>query len=168
MLLDHAFLHAAMSAATRSVALAEPVHQSALVTIGNAVLGSALLAGGRPAEAWLLLAAYDVEPGWIARWAPRLVEADLALGDVGGARSVAPIAPGRWPPRVRFDRRRAAAERAGSMVAFARGNPSPVLRGSLCRLLTTLTRCTRSPALARVLAARALASSDTRTRPCVS
>ena len=84
---------------TESVALAEHLDQSALVTIGNAVLGSVLLAAGRPERgASRLIAAYDVEPGWVCRWAPRLVEAELALGDVEGAAGLGRPDRAREPP----------------------------------------------------------------------
>ena len=56
------------------------------------MLGSVLLAMGRPQEAEPLLAAYDVEPGWTCRWAPRLVEARLALGDRPAADEAAALA----------------------------------------------------------------------------
>ena len=160
-LLDHGDVDAAMAAATESVALAEHLDQSALVTVGNAVLGSALLAAGRPAEARPLIAAYDVEPGWIARWAPRLVEAELALGDVEAA--------GRSADRAReisaaigLTGVRAAAERAGSMVAFARGDLVDAVRLALSSADHAHSMHAQlDEALARILAARALASSDT-------
>ncbi len=75
VLLERGLLPEAMAAATESVSIAERLDDSALATVGRAVLGSALLADGRPAEAAPLLAAYDVEPTWICRWSPRLVEA---------------------------------------------------------------------------------------------
>jgi DNA-binding NarL/FixJ family response regulator len=82
-------LDTALLCARESVALAQNLDRSALVTVANAVLGSVLLAHGRALEAVPLLAAYDVEPGWICRWSPRLVEAQLATGDAEGARRTA-------------------------------------------------------------------------------
>ena len=122
VLLDHGDVDDALAAATESVALAEHLDQSALVTIGNAVLGSALLAAGRPAEARPLIAAYDVEPGWICRWAPRLVEAELALGDVDGAPAVGGSGLGVWPPPSGCTGRWRRQNAPAPMVALARGD----------------------------------------------
>ena len=97
VLLDRGDLDEALAAATESVALAAHLDVSALVTIGNAVLGSVLLAAGDPERARPLMAAYDVEPGWICRWSPRLVAAELALGDIEGAQRP-PIGHPLWPP----------------------------------------------------------------------
>ena len=87
--LDLGDLDTALRCARESVDLARRLDQSALVTVANAVLGSVLLAHGQAAEAVPLLAAYDVDPGWICRWSPRLVEAQLAIGDRTGARRTA-------------------------------------------------------------------------------
>jgi DNA-binding NarL/FixJ family response regulator len=82
-------LDTALLSARESMALAKSLDRSALVTVANAVLGSVLLAHGQATEAVPLLAAYDVEPGWICRWSARLVEAQLAAGDAEGARRTA-------------------------------------------------------------------------------
>jgi DNA-binding CsgD family transcriptional regulator len=89
VLLDRDELDGALRCAQESVDLAETLDDSALVVIGRAVLGSVLLAVGRAAEAVPLLAAYDVDPGWTCRWAPRLVEAQLAVGDREAAEATA-------------------------------------------------------------------------------
>lgn len=83
--LDLGDLDTALLCARESVALAQNLDRSALLTIANTVLGSVLLAHGQAADAVPLLAAYDVEPGWICRWSTRLVEAQLATDDRTGA-----------------------------------------------------------------------------------
>jgi DNA-binding NarL/FixJ family response regulator len=87
--LDLGDLDIALLCARESVALARNLDESALLTIANTVLGSVLLALGQAAEAIPLLAAYDVEPGWICRWSTRLVEAQLVTGDRAGAEQTA-------------------------------------------------------------------------------
>jgi len=87
--LDAGDLDTAWRCARESVDLARDLDRSALLTVANTVLGSVLLAQGHPAEAVPLLAGYDVEPGWICRWSTRLVEAQLATGDVVGAQRTA-------------------------------------------------------------------------------
>jgi DNA-binding CsgD family transcriptional regulator/tetratricopeptide (TPR) repeat protein len=87
--LDLGDLDTALLCARESVALAQNLDRSALLTIANTVLGSVLLAHGQAAEAIPLLAGYDVEPGWICRWSTRLVEAQLATGDRAGASQTA-------------------------------------------------------------------------------
>ncbi len=121
VLLDRGDLDEALSAATESVALAAHLDVSALVTIGNAVLGSALLAAGDPERARLLLGAYDVEPGWICRWSPRLVAAELALGDIEGAQRAADRASALAAVSG-LDGALAASERAEAQIALARGD----------------------------------------------
>jgi DNA-binding CsgD family transcriptional regulator len=116
--LDAGDLDSAMAAAAESVSLAERLDQSALVTVGNAVLGAVLLAAGKADKALPLIAAYDVEPGWIARWAPRLVEAQIALGDLDAA-AISVALAFAVSEASGLNGALAAAERAGSMVALA-------------------------------------------------
>lgn len=111
----------ALLAARESVSLGQRLDASALVTIGDAVLGSVLLAAGQPELARPLLAAYDVEPGWVCRWAPRLVEAELALGDVDAAAAAADRAA-ELAATSGLRGALAAADRAGALVALARGD----------------------------------------------
>ncbi len=160
VLLDAGALDDALAAATESVTLAEHLDDSALVTIGNAVLGSALLAAGRPAEARPLIAAYDVEPGWIARWAPRLVEAELALGDVDAAGRSADRA--REAAATGLSGALAATERARSMVALARDDQASAVRLALSAVeRAASTGATLDEAQGRLLAARAMGSTNT-------
>lgn len=121
IVLEAGDVDAAMAAASESVALAQKLDRSALVTIGNAVLGSVLLAAGQAHAAQPLLAAYDLEPGWIARWAPRLVESELELGRLDAAAASVERAVAR-SRESGLNGALAAAERAGSMVALARND----------------------------------------------
>ena len=121
VLLDRGDQDEALAAASESVALAEHLDESALVSIGNAVLGSVLLAAGDPERARPLLAAYDVEPGWVCRWSPRLVAAELELGDPHGAQRTAERAS-TLAAISGLKGALAAAERARAHVALARGD----------------------------------------------
>jgi DNA-binding NarL/FixJ family response regulator len=160
-LLDSGELDAALAAATESVALAENLDQSALVTIGNAVLGSALLAADRPADARALLAAYDVEPGWVARWAPRLVEAELALGDLDAAGRAADHARG-VADAIGLSGALAAADRAGAMVALARQDLPVAARLALSAVDHAASlHAHLDEAQARLLVARAIGPTST-------
>jgi DNA-binding NarL/FixJ family response regulator len=122
-LLEAGDLDAARGAAEESVALAERLDDSALVTIGEAVLGAVLVAHGDPGRGRELLARYDVEPGWICRWAVPLVEADLALGDLDSAEAHAARAS-ELASKVGLSGARAAAGRARALVTLAREDPS--------------------------------------------
>jgi len=67
------------------------------------------------------LQAYDIDHGWICRWAPLLVESDLALDELRAAREhaarAAALAPGAGMAGAR-----AAAGRAQALVALADGD----------------------------------------------
>jgi DNA-binding CsgD family transcriptional regulator len=157
--LDAGHLDAALTSATESVALAARLDDSALVTIGNAVLGSALLAAGQPAEARPLIAAYDVEPGWVARWSTRLVEADLALGDSGAAEHS--VERARAAASTGLSGSVAAAERAGAMLALALHDFTGATRLALSAVDRAASAGLRlDEAQGRLLAARALAPTD--------
>ncbi len=80
VLLERGELAPALAAATESVAVAQGLDDSASVTVARTVLGAVLLAEGHPEDAAELLAAYDVDPSWVCRWTPRLVEAQLSTG----------------------------------------------------------------------------------------
>ncbi len=158
--LDQGDLDGALADATESVSLAEHLEESALVTIANAVLGSVLLAAGRPGEALPLLVAYDVEPGWVARWAPRLVEAELALGDLEAAARSASRAQ-EIASAIGLEGPVSAAERAGALVALERGALVEAARLALSAVdHATSMHAVLDEAQGRVLAARALGSSD--------
>lgn len=83
----HAWVLAERDELARAATLAQEAHAmaarlepSVMTTNARSVLGSTLIMAGRPEEGVPLLAAHD-EPGWICRWAPRLVEGLLALGE---------------------------------------------------------------------------------------
>ena len=126
-LLERGNVQTANIVAAESVELARRLDDSSQVTVATAVLGAALVAAGKPAKGRPMIEAYDLDPGWVCRWAPILVEADLALGDVpaarahadraaalarttGPGRALAPTRPGRrvWPPWPRSTRNRRA------------------------------------------------------------
>ncbi|MDT4925056.1 MAG: hypothetical protein QOG01_2769 [Pseudonocardiales bacterium] len=133
VLLDHGDLDAALACAQESVALAEHLDESALQTVSKAVLGSVLLATGEPDRARPLLAAYDLEPGWICRWAPRLVEAELALDDLEAAARTAARAS-VLAGSIGLSGAASAADRAESMVAAARGDRAAAATWALSAL----------------------------------
>ncbi len=126
-LLETGHVGAALVAAERSVALAEKLDVSALAVIARAVLGAVLVARGEPERARPLLAAYDLEPGWICRWAPWLVEADLALGDLDAAGQHAARA-GALGEAGTVAGAAAGAARACAMVDLARGDTAAAAR----------------------------------------
>ena len=109
-----------------SVALAGELDDSASGVVARAVLGAVLGARGEHARAATLLAAYDIDHGWICRWAPLLVESDLALGDLAAAREHASAPPhlprGReW--RARGRRRPCPGARGAGRRATPRARP---------------------------------------------
>jgi DNA-binding NarL/FixJ family response regulator len=160
VLLEHGELDAALAAAEESVALAERLDDSALVTIGRAVLGAVLVAHGDHRRGRELLAFYEVEPAWICRWAPSLVEADLALGDLEAAEVHAARASS-LAAEIGLAGARAAAGRAQALVAIARGDPPRAAKLALeaaadAELIGGAVDATR----ARLIAGRALAATD--------
>jgi DNA-binding NarL/FixJ family response regulator len=160
VLLDRGDLDAALVAAQESVTLAVRLDESALVTVGNAVLGSVLLATGQPDEALPLLAAYDVEPGWVCRWAPRLVDAQLTLGDVEAASASVERAIS-LATASGLSGTAAAAHRAESMLLLARGDHA----GAAARAVSSIAFAEAigaelDAAQAHLLAGRALAPVD--------
>jgi DNA-binding CsgD family transcriptional regulator/tetratricopeptide (TPR) repeat protein len=160
VLLDAGELDAALACAKESVALAEHLDESALRTISNAVLGSVLLATGETEQARTLLAAYDIEPGWICRWAPRLVGAELALGKIEAAEGVARRASG-LARSVGLAGAAAAADRAESMVAAARGDQSAAATWALSALKRSESiGADLDSAQAHILAGVAIAEAD--------
>ena len=86
VLMERGRLDAALAAAAESVELAEELDDSASADVARAVLGAVLGARGEHERGRELLAAYEIDHGWICRWAPVLVESDLALGDLDAAR----------------------------------------------------------------------------------
>lgn len=88
-LLESGSLDAALVAADESTELGEALDASALATIGRTVRGAVLVARGEFEAGRELVALYDVDPGWICRWSPALVQASIALGDLELARAQA-------------------------------------------------------------------------------
>jgi DNA-binding NarL/FixJ family response regulator len=160
VLLDQGELDAAMACARESVALAEALDESALQTISKAVLGSVLLAMGEAKQACAPLAAYDLEPGWICRWAPRLVEAQLAVGDLDGATQTVERAS-EVAGSIGLSGTAAAAARAESMVATARGDRGAAASAALAALsFAELIGADLDAAQAHILAGSAMAETD--------
>ena len=160
VMLDRGDLDDALAAANESVALAEHLDQSAFISIGNAVLGSVLLAAGHPERARPLIAAYDVEPGWVCRWSPRLVAAELALGDVDGAQGAADRASALASVSG-LHGALAAAERAGAQVALARGDrETALLQATSAISHAHAIHASLDAAQAHLLAAQALSVDD--------
>lgn len=121
VLMERGRLDAAHAAALESVTLAADLDDSASAVVARAVLGAVLGARGEHGRARELLAAYDIDRGWVCRWAPVLVASDLAEGDLGSAREhaerAAILSPGSGMAGAR-----AAAGRAHALVALADGD----------------------------------------------
>ncbi len=125
-LLDHGDPTHALATVDESLDLAGRLDDSSHVTVARAVRGAVLVALGDAAAGRPLLAAYDIDPGWVCRWSPWLVQADVQLGDVPSARTHADHAlavaeqiglAGPW----------AAAARAGAMTTLAEGDAAGAL-----------------------------------------
>ena len=160
VLIDHGELATALAAAKESVTLGERLDDSALATIGRTVLGAALAAGGDHARGRELLARYDIDPGWICRWAPPLVEADLALGDIEAARAHAARAAEN-AERIGLAGARAAAGRAEALVAVATGEPERATALALAAAEAAREAgCVLDEARARLVAGRGLGATD--------
>ena len=121
VLMERGGLDAALAAATESVELAQNLDDSASAIVASAVLGAVLVARGDHAAGRPLVAAYEIDRGWVCRWAPVLVEADLALGDLPAAREHADRAAA-LAPASGMAGARAAAARAQALVALAEQN----------------------------------------------
>ena len=160
VLMERGRLDAALAAAQESVALAAELEDSASPIVARAVLGAVLGARGEHARARELLAAYDMDHGWICRWAPYLVESDLAMGDLASAgdhaERAAAVAPGTGMASAR-----AAAGRAQALVALA-DDDAP--RAAALALAATNDAATAGAMLEaardRLVAGRALVSTD--------
>lgn len=122
VLMERGDLDAALDAARESVELGTDLDDSASTTVANAVLGAVLGARGEPARARELLVGYDIDNGWICRWAPFLVQSDLEAGDLAAAREHAERAA-LLAPSTGMAGARAAAARAGALVALADDRP---------------------------------------------
>jgi DNA-binding NarL/FixJ family response regulator len=160
VVLEGGELEAARALAFESVSLAARLEDSALLKIADAVLGAVLLAAGDPDRARPLLAAYDVEPSWVCRWAPLLVEAQLALGD----RDAAGLTAGRARALAKATGLAGAAsgaERAAAIVALDAGRTDETIQR-----VQAAVACAESvgaaldAARAHLIAGRALAEQD--------
>ena len=160
VLIDRGELDAALAAAEESVALGERLDDSALTVIARTVLGAALAARGDHARGRELLARYDIDPGWLCRWSPPLVEADLADGDLAAARAHADRAAAH-AARIGLAGARATAARAAALVALAEGDADGA--AALAAASADAARaagCALDEARAHLVAGRALATAD--------
>jgi DNA-binding NarL/FixJ family response regulator len=160
VLMECGRLDPALAAAEESVALAAELDDSASGVVARAVLGAVRGARGEHATARDLLQAYDIDKGWICRWAPFLVESDLALDDVVSARDHAGRAAA-LAPATGMAAARAAAGRAQALVSLAEGDTA----GAATLALTAADEAdaagaTLEMARDRLVAGRALLSSD--------
>ena len=160
VLMESGRLDAALAAAQESVELAAGLDDSASPTVARAVLGAVLGARGEHARARDLLAAYDIDHGWICRWAPHLVESDIALGDLAAAREhaerAAALAPGTGMAGAR-----AAAGRAQALVALADGDaPRAAALALAAADEATAAGALLEAARDRLVAGRALLATD--------
>lgn len=161
-LLEHGELDPAVAAARESVDLAESLDDSALAGVARAVLGAVLIARGDHERGRRLIegAADDVDPTWACRWAPWLVEADVACGDADAAAAHASRASA-IADQIGLAGAAAAAARAQARVALAVGDHARALSCAR-RALAGAERLEGvvDVARARLLAGRALAASD--------
>ena len=127
-LLERGDLDAARASAKESVALAGGLDESVLSMIARAVLGAVLVARGEHRRGRDLISPYDVDPGWICRWTPWLVEADLALDDLPAAEEHAARASA-LAPRLGLAGASAAATRPGPVALAAGDARRPRARG---------------------------------------
>jgi DNA-binding NarL/FixJ family response regulator len=160
VLMERGRLDPALAAATESVDLAAELDDTASAIVARAVLGAVLGARGTHERARELLAAYDIDHGWVCRWAPALVESDLALDDLRAAREHAARAAA-LAPRTGMAGARAAAARAQALVALADGDAP----GAATLALTAAAEAASAGALLeaardRLVAGRALLATD--------
>ena len=161
-LLERGDLDTALVAAEESVALAQQLDDSALAGVGRAVLGAVSIARGDHEQGRALLesASDAVDPGWLCRWTPWLVEADLALADHDAAAEHAATASS-LARKLGLAGARAAAGRAEALLALARGDAQRATRLALAAAIDAeQIDGALDAARARLLAGRALATSD--------
>jgi DNA-binding NarL/FixJ family response regulator len=160
VLMERGQIDAAFAAATESVTLSSELDDSASGIVARAVLGAILAAREEPARGRELLAAYDIDPGWICRWAPLLVECDLALDDLAAAGEhatrAAALAPGTGMAGAR-----AAAGRAQALVALAQGDAASAAALALRAVAEAASAgAALEVARSRLVAGRALLAAD--------
>ena len=167
VLMEAGRLDAAQTAASESVELAATLDDSASPTVARTVLGAVLGARGEHARGRDLLAAYEMDHGWICRWAPHLVESDLALDDLAAAREHGQRAAAR-APMTGIAGARAAAARAQALVALADGDTAgpPTSPWRRRRRPTRPARRSRRPATGSWPAARSWPPTSRRRSRC--
>jgi len=154
--LERGRLDPAFAAANESVELAEALDDSASAIVARAVLGAVHGARGEHERASELLAAYDIDHGWICRWAPFLVESDIARGDLAAAQRHADRA-NALAPGTGMAAARAAAARAQALVALAAGDAAEAARlATEAAAEATAAGTQLEAARARLVAGRAL------------
>ncbi len=119
-LLERGDLRTAEAVAAESVALAERLDASWLTTVARAVHGAVLVSAGSPDRGREMLADYDLDPGWVCRWAPYLVQAHLDLGEPQAARDHARHVTSLAAGLALAGPRAAAATRRGDRAAARR------------------------------------------------
>ncbi len=160
VLMERGRIDPAYAAAAESVALAAELDDSASGTVARAVLGAILAAREEPGRGREFLEAYDIDHGWICRWAPVLVECDLAVGDVAAAREHAERA-GALAPGTGMAGARAAAGRARALVALALGDHAAAAALALAAAAEARAAgATLEAARNRLVAGRALLGDD--------
>ena len=159
-LLERGKVQTANVLAAESLALAGGLDDSSLVTVARAVQGAALVAAGEAAKGRPMIAAYDLDPGWVCRWAPILVEADLALGDLAAGREHA-LAATAFANGIGLATPRAAAARASAQVALAVGDARAAHELAVLAIAdAAAVGADLEVARARLIAGRALGGSD--------
>jgi DNA-binding NarL/FixJ family response regulator len=160
VLMERGRLDAALAAAQESVDRGVELDDSASAIVARAVLGTVLGLHGQHARGRELIAAYDIDHGWICRHAPSLVASDLALDDLAAAREHAERAAA-LAPRTGMAGARAAAGRARAMVTLADGDASAAAALALDAAEEAATAgANLEQARDRVLAGRALIVDD--------
>ena len=158
VLLERGRLREALAAATESVAIAERLDDSALAVVSRTVLGSILLADGRFVQAADLLGAYTLEPTWICRWSPPLVEALLASGRPEAAAAAARRAT-TLAAASGLQGAVASAHHAAGLVALAAGDRELALAEALTSIKAALSiEAEHDRAQGHLLAGRAVGS----------
>jgi len=120
-MLEAGTLDPALVLATESANLAAGLDDSTLGLIARTTLGAVLGERGEYERGRDLVLAYDVDSGWVARWAPYVVAADIGLGDLEAARAHAARGMERAQQSA-MTGPRAAAGRALALVALAEGD----------------------------------------------
>jgi DNA-binding CsgD family transcriptional regulator len=121
VLLEAGQLDPALALANESVTVAAGLDDSSFAIVARAVLGAVLATRGEHQRGRDLLVAYDLDRGWVGRWAPLAVQSYLALGDVAGARAHAARATAD-AAQSGLPGPQGAATRAEALVALADGD----------------------------------------------